>query len=94
MKATNKQIIFYVSKVVEPIRDRLNEDNLKAGLESDWTNDMVDVFLKHRTRIDKSKIEMSRDEMQELIINGFEFGDELGLELNYPTDELDKLIEL
>lgn len=73
MKATNKQIIFYVSKVVEPIRDRLNEDNLKAGLEADWTNDMVDVFLKHRTQIDKRKIEMSRDEMQDSMKNQKKF---------------------
>ena len=92
MKATNKQIIFYVSKVVEPIRDRLNEDNRKAGLDADWSNEKVDTFLKHIAQTDKSKIEMSREEMGELIINGFEFGTQLGLDLDYPKSELDDML--
>ena len=92
--ASKKLITFYISQVVIPIKHQMNKDALQAGLVADWTNEMVDSFLKHNFEIDKSKIEMSTQELHELILNSFQFADSIGLELNYPEDELDKLINL
>jgi len=92
--ASKKLITFYVSQVVVPIKHQMNRDALQADLDADWTNVMVDTFLKHNFEIDKSKIEMTTQELHELILNSFQFADSIGLELNYPEDELDKLINL
>ena len=92
--ASKKLITFYVSQVVVPIKHQMNKDALQADLDADWTNEMVDTFLKHNFEIDKSKIEMTTQELHELILNSFQFADSIGLDLNYPEDELDKLINL
>jgi hypothetical protein len=92
--ASKKLITFYISQVVIPIKHQMNRDALQADLDADWTNEMVDKFLKHNFEIDKSKIEMTTQELHELILNSFQFADSIGLELNYPEDELDKLIDL
>ena len=60
----------------------------------DWTNEKVDSLLKYKFHLQLSKIEMTNEELQELIVWSFQFADSIGLELNYPEDELDKLINL
>jgi len=92
--ASKKLITFYVSQVVEPIKRKMNQDAEGVGLEADYTNEMIDLLLKHNFEIDKSKIEMTTQELHELILNSFQFADSIGLDLNYPEDELDKLINL
>lgn len=92
--ASKKLITFYVAHVVEPIRKKMNQDALGVGLEADFTNEMVDTLLKHNVEIDKSKIEMSNIELINLCRYGFQFGDGIGLELDFPKGELDELIDL
>lgn len=92
--ASKKLITFYVSQVVEPIRNKMNQDAEGIGLEPDFSNEMVDTLLKHNIEIDKSKIEMSNEELINLCRYGFQFGDGIGLSLNFPSGELDELIDL
>ena len=91
--ASKKLITFYVSQVVVPIKHQMNRDALQADLDADWTNEMVDTFLKHNFEIDKSKIEMTTQELHELILNSFQFADSIGLELNYPEGTLDDMLD-
>lgn len=90
--ANPKLITFYISQVVEPIKRKMNQDAEGVGLEADYTNEMIDTLLKHHFKLDKSKIEMSNFELQELIEWSFQFGDMIGLTLNYPKSELDELL--
>lgn len=105
--ASKKLIIYYISQVVLPIRDRLNNLTVKEytdliesddmfqlycynnKLTSDWTKEHVDTFLKFREGVDMSKIEMTTEELQELIVWSFQFADSIGLTLDYLPSELD-----
>ena len=55
--------------------------------------EMVDTFLKHHFDLNKSKIEMTTEELQELIEWSIVFGQGIGLELSYPKDELDDMLD-
>lgn len=91
--ASSKLITFYISQIVIPIKDQFNYDAIQADLDADWTNEMVDTFLKHHFDLDKSKIEMTTEELQELIEWSIVFGQGIGLELSYPKDELDDMLD-
>lgn len=91
--ASKKLITFYVAHVVEPIRKKLNIDAEAIGLYGDYTNESVDLILKHNVEIDKSKIEMSNEELINLCRYGFQFGDGIGLTLDFPKGELDDMLE-
>ena len=71
-----------MSRIVEPIKRKLNEDCLKANLDADWTNEMVDTFLKHNFKLDKSKIVMSKEELRDLIEHSKQFAMQLDLDLD------------
>ena len=109
--ASSKLITFYVSQVLIPIMDRLNELKLEEFNEFiqteslfrrfcfkrqavTFTKEEVDTLLKAIANIDMSKIQMSNEELNGLILESFQFGDRIGLSLDYPQDYLDKLIKL
>ena len=88
MKATKQLITFYKAKVLEPIVNKLHCEGYDVSKEK------IDTYLKSLCDLDKSSIEMSTEELQEVIERGFNFGQELGLQLDYPKDNLDDLIKM
>ena len=108
--ASKKLITFYVAHVVEPIRKRLNELNVKEfsylikvcrvfrwfcsinEKVTDFNNQDIDKLLKEGVEIDKSKIEMCNEELINLCRYGFQFGDGIGLTLDFPKGELDDML--
>ena len=89
MKASKKLITFYKSQVVTPIYNKMIADGEDVTIES------VDSVLKYRSGYAfTSTTTMTMQELQEVIVWSFQFADSIGLELNYPEDELDKLINL
>lgn len=81
MKASKRLITFYKSKVLEPLYKRLKEQ------DKDYIQEGVDRWLK-RTAIGKeiSCTEMTIDELQSVIVEGFQLGDKIGLHLDYPEE--------
>lgn len=88
MKASKKLIKFYKGCVVEPIQKKIIKDGTPISMEE------VDTLIKSRADIDMSCIQMSNDELGAVIREGFLFGDEIGLKLDFPPDELDDKINL
>jgi len=86
--ANGKLIRFYISQVVIPIVNDLEDKGVHA------TKEEVDTMLKANANIDMSKVQMSNEELHHLILESFQFGDKIGLDLNYPEDKLDELIKL
>ncbi len=83
---TEKLIKFYKGYVLREIYNVLKEDG--------WTKKEVDERLKNNARINKSCKDMTKDELGELIRWSFMFGDTLGLNLDFPEDDLDNYINL
>lgn len=85
MRATKRQIIFFKSKVLAPIHTKLVEQG------SIFSIDQTNQLLKEFADLDKFKSckDMTRDEMGELIIWSFQYGDMINLRLNYPDNESD-----
>ena len=88
MKASKKLIKYYKGVILVKILDHLNEDGELM------TKEQLDTYLKSFVVIDTSCIEMSMQELQEVIEVGLVFAKELGLNLDYPQDELDELINI
>ena len=89
MKKASKELIkFYKGVVLTKIVDTLNED-----IGEVISIQHVDTLLKDMVNIDMSCIEMSEDELYEVIYKGFEMGDAIGLTLGFPSDlePIDKL---
>jgi len=79
----NKKLIkFYKGYVLESIQAKLNETGI-------YSTEEIDEILKVHAGFtyDTSCTEMSTDELQELISWSFQFGDSIGLELNYKGNE-------
>jgi len=87
MKASKKLITFYKAWILEPIVKKVNLDGAEVSKEQ------MDTYLKSLVDLDKSCIEMSQEELQLVIEQGIIYGNELGLNLDYPSDELDKDIK-
>ena len=87
MKASKAQIRTYKGRILEPIFKRHQE------LGYPETKEQVDTFLKSRVKINMSCIEMSSDEIQELILQSQLYGDTIGLNLDYPKDALDDMLD-
>jgi hypothetical protein len=84
-----KLIIFYKSYVLTHIHKRLVElNNIKSI-------DEVDEILKYHAGFNTqaSCKEMTKEDLQELIAWSFQFGDELGLKLNYKDNEWQKIYD-
>lgn len=88
-KASKRLIIFYKSKVVEPIQMKLIKDGALVSMEE------VDTLLKSYADYDfTSTKEMTTEQLAELIEWSFQFAKTIGLELDYPKDDLDNDINL
>jgi hypothetical protein len=88
MKASKALIKFYKGVVLVKILDHLNEEG------EIMTKEQLDSYLKDFVKPDKSCIEMSNEELKNVIEVGLVFAKDLGIELDYPQDELDKLINI
>jgi hypothetical protein len=85
MKATNKQITFFKAKILEPIHTQVVAiGNYKAKED---VNEMLKDFAG--LPMDLSCAKMTKEEISELIVHSFSFGDMIGLSLNYPNNECD-----
>jgi hypothetical protein len=88
MKASKKLIKYYKGVLLVKILDHLHDEGHEV------TKEWLDTYLKSFVKIDTSCIEMSMQELQEVIEVGLVFAKELGLNLDYPQDELDELINI
>ena len=86
----NKKLIkFYKGYILKTIHFELSKTD-------DYSIDEVDNLLKLNAGfdVDTSCLDLSVDEMQELIIFSFSFGDKIGLNLNYKDNDCDFIREL
>lgn len=88
MKASKALIKFYKGVVLVKILDHLHEEGHEV------TKEWLDTYLKSFVKIDTSCVEMSMEELQEVVERGLNMAEELGIDLDYPQDELDKLINI
>lgn len=88
MKASKALIKFYKGVVLVKILDHLHDEGHEI------TKEWLDTYLKSFVKIDTSCVQMSMEELQEVIEVGLVFAKELGVDLDYPKDELDKLINI
>lgn len=89
MKASKKLIKFYKGVVVSQIQQKLTKDGAPVSMEE------VDTLLKKHADYDfTSTKEMTTDQLAELIEWSFQFAKQIGLEIDYPKDELDDKINL
>lgn len=96
MKPSTKRITVYKAFVVEPITKEINRRGglVIGGIQQDVTKEWVDSQIKQRAGHPYSTKTMTKDELEEVIIAGRLWGDEWGLDLDDPEDELDKDIDL
>jgi hypothetical protein len=98
MKASKKRIKVYKAYVLEPIVKHLEdvcESLSHFGCDCQPpTKERLDSLIKQRAEIDLSCIEMSLEELENVILQGRILGDMLGLDLNDLEDELDDKINL
>lgn len=88
MKASKALIKFYKGVVLVKILDHLHDEGHEV------TKEWLDTYLKSFVKIDTSCVQMSMEELQEVIEVGLVFAKELGVDLDYPQDDLDKLINI
>jgi hypothetical protein len=87
----NKRLIkFYKGVCLEKIHTRLIE------LRDSKTIKEVDRFLKEYAGFNPnvSTLDMTSDELNELIINSFQFGDSIGVYINFLDNEPDFIRDL
>lgn len=75
---SKKLITFYKSQCIDVIA---KHTNLSVRV--------IDKKIKTLAKIEKSCLEMTTDELNELIVTAFEYGDTLGLHINFPDNEAD-----
>ena len=86
--ANKKLIKFYKGVVLTQIHSKLTKDGTLLSIEQ------TDSLLKDFADVDLSTIKMTNEQLQELIVWSFQFADQIGLTLDYPSDELDGMIDL
>ena len=74
--ANKSHIKFYKGVVLVKIKAKLLEDGV------DLTTEQVDTTLKEFAKIDMSTIEMTQDQLKDLIEKSKEFGMRIGLDLD------------
>jgi hypothetical protein len=85
---SKKLIIFYKSKCLEPIHKELSKKHAYSISE-------VDELIKHLAKVQKSCLDMSDDELNEVIVTAFRLADEIGLKgINFPDNECSFIREL
>lgn len=83
-----KLIIFYKGYILQSVQSKLNEEGM-------YSIDEVDVLLKSHAgfSLNTSCTEMTADELHELITWSIQLGDMIGLSLNYPDNEWEKIYD-
>lgn len=77
MKATKQQITFYKSQIVEPIYKHLGGKMTKKEIDKDIK---INADFPYESTTDER---CTTEDMQNLIVWGFIYGDSFGLELDY-----------
>ena len=78
----NKRLIkFYKGIVLDKLHTHLVTNGTMISI------DELDTLLKSISGLDKSTTKMTTDELNELIIDAFDFGDQVGIHLNFPDNE-------
>ncbi len=89
MKASSKLIKFYKGIIVAQVQKKMVQDGALVSAEE------VDTLLKKYADYDfTSTKEMTMEQLQELVEWSFQFAKTIGLEIDYPPDELDNEIDL
>ena len=97
MKASKKRIRVYKAYVLEPIVERNNalvENGYDVLGWGEVTKEQADSYIKQEAQLKKSCIQMSSEELEEVIIMGRLLGDKLGLNLEDLPDELYSKIDM
>ena len=82
----NKRLIKYYKGVV---LNKLHTHLVQTGTMI--SIDELDSLLKNIGGLDKSTTKMSTDELNELITDAFDFGDQVGIYINYPDNEYENI---
>lgn len=84
----NKRLIkFYKGIVLDKLHTHLVTNGTMISI------DELDTLLKSISGLDKSTTKMTTDELNELIIDAFDFGDQIGIYLNFPDNEFELTIK-
>lgn len=82
-----KLIKFYKGHILDKLHTHLVKNGTIISI------DELDTLLKSISGLDKSTTKMTTDELNELIVDAFDFSDSVGLFLNYPNNEWDKIYD-
>ena len=78
----NKRLIkFYKGIVLDKLHTHLVTNGTMISIDD------LDTLLKSISGLDKSTTKMNTDELNELIVDAFDFGDSVGIHLNFPDNE-------
>ena len=84
----NKRLIkFYKGVVLDKLHTHLVQNGTIISI------DELDTLLKSISGLDKSTTKMTTDELNELIVDAFDFGDSVGIYLNFPDNEFELTIK-
>ena len=84
----NKKLIkFYKGVVLDKLHTHLVQNGTIISI------DELDTLLKSISGLDKSTTKMTTDELNELIVDAFDFGDSVGIYLNFPDNEFELTIK-
>ena len=84
----NKRLIkFYKGVVLDKLHTHLVQNGTMISI------DELDTLLKSISGLDKSTTKMTTDELNELIVDAFDFGDSVGIYLNFPDNEFELTIK-
>jgi len=84
----NKRLIkFYKGVVLEQLHTHLVKNGTMISIDD------LDSLLKNIGGLDKSTTKMTTDELNELITDAFDFGDQVGIYINYPNNEYENIYD-
>jgi len=85
MKDTKKLIKYYKGYILVQLHDHI----VKSGTIMSVCE--LDNLIKHISELDKSTTEMTTEELNELITDAFDLGDQVGIYLNFPDNEYENI---
>jgi hypothetical protein len=88
MKDTKKLIKYYKGYILVQLHNHI----VKSGTIMSICE--LDNLIKNISELDKSTTEMTIDELNELVVNAFDLSDHLGLFLNWPNNDWNKVYDI
>ena len=82
-----KLIKFYKGHILDKLHTHLVQNGTIISI------DELDTLLKSISGLNKSTTKMTTDELNELIVDAFDFGDSVGIYLNFPDNEFELTIK-